>query len=269
MLTFTPELQQFIGNDELGSFVRRRELVDLDGVLVDVEAILRRRYRCDCTSCLQVRADGKLAGDCCDGAEVRISAGERRAILAHLPGMVPYMEAAPRQALEARLVRAHRDPSRAYCAPVQVEGQPSDLVALRRQPGGACIFRSIQRKGGRSYAVCAIHSYLLERGLPLWGIKPITCLVWPLAVAPLYDGHILLTVHSPETYLFTFEGYRHASRPCLLNPPEDAPLVYQSCGPDLRHLFGARFYERLCAIAAGEPAARWTPAWGQPALWPA
>ncbi len=267
MPAFTPELHQYFGIETLGSFVRSRELVEIDGVLVDVDAIVRRRYTCDCTSCLHEAAGGEPAGDCCHGAEIRLSAGERQGILAHLPGILPHMEPAPRQALEARLARARRDPTLAFCYPVRVQGRLTDLVALRRQPDTNCSFRYIQRQGGRSYAFCAIHSYLLEHKLALWGIKPLTCLVWPLALVPLADGHLLLTLHTLESYMFTGEGRFHASRPCLTSPPPNAPFVYQTCEPDLRRLFGDRFYERLCAVAAGEPIARWTPPWGRPELW--
>ena len=267
MMAFTPELHQYFGIETLGSYVRSHEIVEVDGVLADVDALFRRRYVCDCTSCLECAADGHPAGDCCHGAEIRVSPGERQAILQHLSGILPYMEPAPRQALEARLARERHDPTLAFCHPVQVHGRRTDLCALRWQPNTDCIFRTVKEAGGRPHAWCAIHSYLLDCGLPLWGVKPLTCLVWPLALVPLCDGHLLLTVHSLDSYMFTGEGRFHASRPCLVSPPPSAPFVYQTCEPDLRRLFGDAFYEHLLA-AVQSGTARWAPAWGRPELWP-
>ncbi len=103
MLAFTPELHQYFGIETLGSYIRSREIVEVDGILADVDALFRRRYTCDCTSCLHETRGSHVAGDCCHGAEIRLSAGERRNILAHLPGILPYMEPVPRLALQARL----------------------------------------------------------------------------------------------------------------------------------------------------------------------
>lgn len=267
MLPFTPELHQYFGLETLGSYVRSHEIVEVDGILVDVDALFRRRYTCDCTNCLQETAQGHLSGDCCHGAEVRLSEGERRNILAHLPGIMPYMEPAPRAALEERLARERHDPTMAFCRPVQVHGRCTDLMMLRWQPDTNCLFRYIKVEGGRSYTYCAIHSYLLDQELPLWGFKPLTCLVWPLAVVPLGDGHLLVTLHTLDSCMFTGEGHYHVTRPCLTSPRPGAPFVYETCQPDLRHLFGDGFCEHLLA-AVRSGAGRWAPEWGQQGLWP-
>jgi len=268
VIAFTAELHQYFGMETLGSYVRSHEIVEVDGILADVDALFRRRYACDCATCLRRAADGRLVGDCCQGAEIRVSESERRNILAHLGGILPYMDPAPRHALEERLAHERHDPTLAFCHPVHVRGRRTDLYALRWQPDTHCIFRFIAQGPGRPHVYCAIHSYLLDHGLPLWGVKPLTCLVWPLALVPLCDGHLLITVHSLDTFMFTSEGRFHVSRPCLASPPPDAPFVYQTCEPDLRHLLGDAFYEHLLtAVRSGT--GRWVPTWGQPELWPA
>ncbi len=257
-MAVTPDVRDFFQLQTQGSYVRNHELLEVDGILVDVDNIVRRRYRCD-TSCCLHEAEGRqrqpdqgcLAGDCCWGPEVWMTEAERRGILAHLPGIVPFMAEKPRRELEARLRRLRRDPSRAFCRPVRVNGQPLGMAGLLHMPGGACIFRFEGAEDGRPYARCAIHAHLLQAGLPLWGIKPMTCWVWPLAPVPCYDGRMLLTLHTLDTRRFTGEGRYHASRPCLLIQPPDAPFVYQTCEPELRRLFGNPFYEHLLEAIAG------------------
>lgn len=248
MLTMTQTLLEFSALETLGSFVRNSPMVEVDGILVDVDNIIRRRYRCDTSCCVHEssrRGSGCLVGDCCHGPEVRLTAAERQGILDHLPGIVPHMEADARKALEARLARHRGNPGLAFCQPARVNGRRIGLDALLHRPGGDCIFRFEGRENGHAFARCAIHSYLLETGRPLWGIKPMTCWIWPLALVPLYDGRLLLTLHDLDTYYFTGEGRFHASRPCLSLQPPDAPFVYQTVEQELRQLFGDPFYEHL------------------------
>jgi hypothetical protein len=72
---------------------------------------------------------------------------------------------------------------------------------------------------------------------------------------PLYDGRMLLTMHTPETHMFTCESRPKASRTCLLTQPPDAPFVYQAFGQELRQVFGNAFFDHLLqAVAAQAPA---------------
>ncbi len=248
----TPTLRSYFALETLGSFVRNAELLEVDGILVDVENVVRRRYRCDTSCCVsEAPRRGGLAGDCCHGPEIRLAPGEGEALLAQLPGILPFMEPGPRQAVEARLARHRREPKLALCRPVRVNGRATGHHALLHQPNGNCIFRFEGREGGRGFARCAIHAHLLQAGLPLWGIKPLTCWVWPLALVPLYDGRLLLTLHLLDTCMFTGEGRFHASRPCLLTQPPDAPFVYAGVEQELRQLFGDPFYGHLLRAIAG------------------
>ncbi|MDI7275242.1 MAG: hypothetical protein QME94_04615 [Anaerolineae bacterium] len=258
MIPVTPTLLEYFRLETLGSYVRDMELLEVDGVLVDVANIVRRRYRCDTSCCLQTSSQqahgSSLAGDCCHGPEVRLAAGEREGLLEHLPGIMQLMAREARETLAARLARHRRDPSLAFCRPVKVNGRPTGHLRLRQMPGGDCIFRFEGHENGRPFARCAVHAYLLQAGLPLWGIKPMTCWVWPLALVPLYDGHLLLTLHTLDSLMFTGEGRYHASRPCLTRPAPDAPFVYQATEHELRHLFGDRFYEHLLRAIEGRRA---------------
>jgi hypothetical protein len=260
-LPLSRELEDYFGYDSLGLFVRNAELLDVDGVLVDVENILRRHFRCDGTWCLHAErcpgedSHGRAAGDCCHEPYVPLTAHERDALLEHLPHILPYMEPAARQSVEERLPQYPRDPGLVFCHPVCVSRRPAGLWAVRHQPNGDCLFRFVEQADGHTHVRCAIHAYLLRSGRPLWGIKPLNCWVWPLAFVPLYDGHMLLTMHTPETHMFTCESRPKASRHCLLVQPPDAPLVYQAFEQELRQVFGEPFYDHLLqAVAAQEPA---------------
>ncbi len=113
MPALTHTLEEFFALETLGSFTHRFEMLEVDGVLVDVENVVRRRYRCDTSCCIGEAPPGGRSshvGDCCHGAEVRLTPHEREGLRAHLQGVLPYMEEGPRQALEARLARYRRDP---------------------------------------------------------------------------------------------------------------------------------------------------------------
>lgn len=260
MQPLTHTLHDYFDLETLGGFIRNKELLEVDGVLVDVENIIHRRYRCDTSSCVHEAGEGdcpgRLVGDCCHGPEIRLTLEERQALLEHLPGIMPFMEEAPRQRLQARLAQHRHDPSLAFCRPVQINGHPIGHYALLHQPGGNCIFRFTGHERGHGFARCAIHAYLLNEGKPLWGIKPLTCWVWPLAFVALYDGRLLLTLHSLDTCMFTGESHFHVTRPCLLVQPPEAPFVYRAMEQELRQLLGDRFYEGLLA-AIGAPVQPW------------
>jgi len=263
VIVATPALLEYFRLETLGAFLRNSELIEVDGVLVDVANVLRRRYRCDTFCCVRRLDlpvhDSVLAGDCCHGPEVRLTAAEEEGLLAHLDGIMRHMAPGPRQALIARLTRYRRDPALAFCCPVMVNGRPIGHRRLRLTPAGNCIFRVEGYENGRPFVRCAVHAYVLERGVPLWGIKPMTCWVWPLTVVPLYDGRLLLTVHTLDTVRFTGEGRYHASRPCLQCPPEDAPFLYRTAEAELRRLFGDAFYDHLLE-AIGEHVPHGAPA---------
>ncbi|MCL6430554.1 MAG: hypothetical protein K6V36_06775 [Anaerolineae bacterium] len=263
MIPVTPALREYFRMETLGAYLGNSELLEVDGVLVDVANVLQRRYRCD-TSCCVYRLDREvhgrsLAGDCCHRPEVRLAAGEEEGLLAHLEGIMRHMAPGSREMLIGRLARCQEDPGLAFSSPVIVNGRLTGHRRLRLTPAGDCLFRFEGYENGRPFVRCAIHAYLLESGLPLWGIKPMTCWVWPLAVVPLYDGRLLLTLHTRDTLMFTGEGHYHASRPCLLHPPEDAPFVYQTAEQELRQLLGNDFYDHLLK-AIGEPAPHGLPA---------
>ncbi|MGQ9681923.1 MAG: hypothetical protein ACUVX9_05260 [Anaerolineae bacterium] len=254
MLTLTRPLLDFFNLETLGAYLRTREMLLVDGVLVDVDAIMRGRYACDtmcCVHCEQREGTGVVFdGDCCLGAEIRLTPAEQEGLVAALPAILPYMAPAARAQVERLLQRHPSDPGKALWRAVRVNGRPTGHVALRRQADGACLFRFTGYDDGRPFARCAIHAYLLNAGRPLWDVKPMTCWVWPLALVPLYDGRLLLTLHTPDTHMFTGESRYHATRPCLQRTSSEAVPVYRTLEPELRHLFGDDFYEHLLAAIA-------------------
>lgn len=252
MQELTARLSRFANLYGLGSYLKSARLIEIDGVVVDTENIVWRRYRCDGSICLHRTPDGQWVGDCCHGAEIWLDASEQEQLLAHLPGILPFMLPGYRQAIEARLRRYRHDPAQAFCRPMPVLGQRAGDAIMRHERGGCCPFRTIALEGGHRAVRCAIHAYLLSAGLPLWEVKPVACWAWPLTLQPLMDGRVLVTLHTPDTRSFTGEGAYHASRPCLCVQPPDAPPVYQAIEQELRRLLGDRFYDKLlAAISAG------------------
>ncbi len=257
MRQLTAGLQRFAGLYGLGSYLQSARQIEIDDVLVDAEAIVRRHFHCDGSSCLYEKRLGRariprLIGDCCHGTNIWLAPDERERLLRHLPGIIPFMAPRSREALETRLKRYRHDPALAFSRPVRVLGRSCGEAIVRHEQGGDCTFRDLAQEDGRPVVHCAIHGYALSAGLPLWEIKPMVCWAWPVTLLPLMDGRILLTLHTPDTCSFTDEERYFASRPCLMVPAPGAPPVYRAVEPQLRRLLGDDFYERLLAAIADD-----------------
>jgi hypothetical protein len=112
-----------------------------------------------------------------------------------------------------------------------------------------CIFRALEGAGEKWRTRCAIHTYCFAEGLALWEVKPLYCWLWPLSLVPLYDGRFLLTVHTRENYQFTQEQKARVMASCLSSLSSNGPWLYQAFAPELRHIFGEGFYQKLNALA--------------------
>ena len=255
MFTIGSELKGYFEYDALGIYLRTRKIAEIDGVVVDLENILGRRFLCDGLRCLRLPvpswSSGGQAltiGDCCRGPWVPLSAEEQERIAKHLERILPHMAPETRGFVEAQL--AGRRKSKAFCRPVRSrEGRDLGVAALRLLQGN-CIFRVLEKEREGWRVRCAIHKYCLVKGLAPWEIKPLYCWLWPLALVPLYNGRFLLTVHTRETYRFTQEQKAWATKPCLDSPSPDGPWLYQAFASELRHIFGEDFYEKLGALTA-------------------
>jgi hypothetical protein len=158
------------------------------------------------------------------------------------------MAPAARAFVEAQLAKG-KESKATFCRPVRDrEGRNLGVAALRLL-GRNCIFRTLEREEERWRVRCAIHKYCLAKGLAIWEVKPLYCWLFPLALVSLYDGRILLTVHTRENYQFTQEQKRQVTKPCLDSPASSGPWLYQAFAPELKHIFGEGFYQKLSALA--------------------
>jgi hypothetical protein len=255
MFTIGSELKGYFDYDGLGLYLRAHETAEIDGVVVDLRNILGRRFLCDGSCCLRLpgstRSSGPQVpdtGDCCQGPWVPLSTEEQERIARHLEGILPYMAPEARASVEAQLAKG-KESKATFCRPVRDrEGRDLGVTALRLL-GKNCIFRVLQGEEAGPRVRCAIHGYCLARGLAFWEVKPLYCWLFPLTLVPLYDGRFLLTVHTRETYQFTQEQKAHVTRPCLDSPSPNGPWLYQAFAPELKHVFGEGFYQKLNALA--------------------
>ncbi len=254
MFTIGSELKGYFEYDALGLYLRAHETAEIDGVVVDLRNILGRHFLCDGFCCLRLPGSTcssgpqvSARGDCCQGSWVPLSIEEQERIAKHLEGILPYMAPEARDFVEAQLARG-KEKKMAFCRTVRSrEGKDLGVTAIRLLQKN-CIFRVLEREGEKWRIRCAIHSYCLTRGLALWEIKPLYCWLWPLSLVPLYDGRLLLTMHNRENYQFTQEQKARVMAPCLNSPSPSGPLLYQAFAPELKHIFGEGFYQKLNAL---------------------
>ena len=254
MFTIGSELKGYFDYDGLGLYLRAHETAEIDGVVVDLRNILDRRFFCDGSCCLRLSGPScpsekqvLLRGDCCQGPWVPLSAEEQERIAKHLEGILPYMAWEARAFVEAQVAKG-KESKASFCRPVRDrEGRDLGVTALRLLERN-CIFRVLQREEAGPRVRCAIHGYCLAKGLAPWEVKPLYCWLFPLTIVPLYDGRFLLTVHTRETYQFTQEQKGQVTKPCLDSPATNGPWLYQAFAPELKHIFGEGFYQKLNAL---------------------
>jgi len=124
MFTIGSELKGYFDYDGLGLYLRAHETTEIEGVVVDLENILGRRFVCDGLCCLRLpglsRSSGQVpaTGDCCQGPWVPLSTEEQERIAKHLEGILPYMAPEARAFVEAQFVKG-KESRAVFCRPVR------------------------------------------------------------------------------------------------------------------------------------------------------
>jgi hypothetical protein len=202
------------------------DLVDVDGVLVDLSALARRRFECRPLACTPGSRDRGIVS-CCADIEVPLTGAEARAITRGLPAVASTMAARDRR---------------------WSRGIPVVFDASRHllRPGRRCVFAYPSPSGLR----CGLHTAAEEHGLPVESLKPSPCRLFPLVVLE-YGGRTVLTA-----------SYGDVSA-ALGGPPEhrlaclglrDAPPLFESCRRPIEGMFGGAFYRKVARRARGSAA---------------
>jgi len=229
--------------DDLRRYVEEKaakgRILFVDNVAVDIDQILERQFVCDGRRCIVWRGDDEKEAlqdnSCCSRYGVPISAiGEKR-IVQHLDAIVAELP-------EEHPIKGEKGFSLADIF-FYDERQRSMLMSGDL---GACVFSFYE--DGRSY--CAIHRAAMKANQSPASWKPLTCLLWPLAVDRYKtdDGNHnwIVTTYSEETDdVFEQEADGSTPVPCIVDDDEEYPYVYESMRDELEQLFGREWYRKL------------------------
>jgi hypothetical protein len=212
------------------------ELLYIGNIAVDVPNIVFRRFLCDTRICVtKRRKNGKTrySGSCCTDLVVEVSEPEQQRIerLAELYlKKVPKPDRGPRAAAR-RLVNDN----------VFVLTDKQEPI-LDDFPANRCIL-SWMDKGGRLR--CSLNSMCIALHEPIAKWKLDACYCYPLHYVDYEPSRWFLTVVCRENYRMLGAAKEAATRPCLLNPPKDAPRAYRFLRGELEHLWGKEFWQEL------------------------
>jgi hypothetical protein len=220
----------------------RMQLQTVDGVDIDMEQMVSRRFLCDRHRCIQWTPHEKKAtakpiidNSCCARYDVPVTDLDRRKLAEILP------------LVRKRLARSHPlnlDPAE---PPYDIEDDFS--MVMRNAPEGACQF-VLYEKG---LTTCAIHKTCLEEGLPVEEYKPMGCSMWPVSLVEYeHEGkqRLFLTVYANATKGI-FASSDNGEDPdeghfaCLIDQQAHYEPMYQSVRDILTQVLGAPFYQRL------------------------
>jgi hypothetical protein len=213
----------------------RGDLLEIDEVDVDVPQIVKRRFTCDASRCIQWMAERPLVDrSCCCRYDVPLTRRDREAVTAHMEEVREILPDGH------RLLDPEADPF--------VVSDDLGLEMIHDNLLGGCQF-NLYREGK---CRCAIHSAALEAGADPLEWKPLACSLWPLAVNAYDDDgedRLLLTVYCVET-AEVFEEIDEDPFACIEDQDPGYPPLYRAERATLEHLFGKAFYRKLDQAAA-------------------
>lgn len=106
------------------------------------------------------------------------------------------------------------------------EGFPGGAYTRTQVTDGACVFLNRRGRG------CLLHSFALEKGLPVHDIKPMVCNTFPVEI---WDRVLVVPVEVEDRSLV-----------CV----GQGPSLYRSARPDLEAYFGPEMVAELDALEA-------------------
>lgn len=228
--------------DPMRSYVERRSsegrILFVENVAVDIDQIVARQFVCDGRRCVVWRGENEdvplVDRSCCSRYGVPITREGETRIYRHLEAILKELPD------DHPLHKAHAWDD-------VFEYDDDDQRSLRMSDNlGACVFRLYEN----GHSLCAVHKAALTAGQNPVDWKPITCLLWPLAV-DRYENDEGQTVWFLSVYCEdtdgVFEQNNDIADPVACIEDDDAtyPYVYESMRPELEHVFGREWYIKL------------------------
>jgi hypothetical protein len=205
-------------------------LVEVDGIMVDCEAMFRTRFHCDTRICAGTDRDPETES-CCTDYEVEITPEEKERIVANADEVLELLSR-----YDAGRVNAQRSISEFF--------DESHSISLAKEKG-RCAFSYRAPEGQLR---CGLHSLALEKNVPVASIKPLTCVFFPVVVYRFENGDSLLTAISRDTSdLMEGGANKDMQLPCLRVQKGDP--MFMECRTAIETGFGQTFFAHLTAAA--------------------
>ena len=228
--------------DSLRAYVERQNIdgrvLFVGNVAVDIDQIVERQFMCDGRRCVVWRGEDEaeplIDRSCCNRYDVPVTReGEARIqrhldeILAVLPDDHPLQE------------------NHTWTDIFEYDEDENQRNFQMTSEIGACVFRLYED----GHSLCAVHKAALANNQNPVDWKPITCLLWPLAIDRYKDDdgktNWFLSVYCSETEGVFEQGDPDDPVACIFDDDEEYPYVYESMKPELEHVFGRDWYQRL------------------------
>lgn len=192
------------------------KLIQIDNVLVDVNAFANKSWMCDRLQC-DYNKTAKSCGTCCNGGGI-IAPHDELKVTKYIPNAKKYLKKEKIQILENE-----------------------DLCQSQYQLNeskGTCVF--LAESGFDRF--CSLHKVADELGVEAIETKGFDCFIEPIEMIALDSGMIFLTVINNTNYQISRWGN---ALPCVDNAFINAPSLIYSARKILEYTFGKPFYEQL------------------------
>ncbi|MCX7016183.1 MAG: DUF3109 family protein [Candidatus Sumerlaeota bacterium] len=201
----------------------------IDNLIVDVPAVVRRRFVCHTDLCIGAKPLDSLAGrSCCSSFAVRVAPKEIRRIETLLPQVRRRYPGIAETIDRLEGAWWHYD-------------EEDYNKALKSAPNGGCIFLTPREDGMYK---CALHAAAMDLGVDPNRVKPAACLLFPLFVVEVEDN-LLLTCTSEETRHVIDDNGEYHHFDCLCpNAMAPRPLYVEMAGA-IRALLGKKAYKKM------------------------
>jgi hypothetical protein len=209
----------------IAALEQRREVVKVEGVIVDAKALFGTRFRCDSKTCAMLDRPSGVES-CCQEYYVNLTLEERDRIVARGEEVIELLSRKdPRRVNRERKIESFFD--------------DRNTIELAKEDN-RCAF-SYRDDSGQLW--CGLHSLAMEKNWPINSIKPVTCILFPLVVFRFHNGDILLSANTGEVERMFAGTKEPLALPCLLQQVGDP--MYVECRSGIEMAFGAQFYESL------------------------
>lgn len=184
----------------------------IDGIVVDCKALTSINHSCMTSNC-------KISQSCCSNYEVCINSIE----LSNIIGVLPYASK------YARFLKSDKSFDNIF------EDEGSNTYSIDKNNKEFCVF-GYRGKGEK--VLCSLHKVAIDMKIPLKSVKPLACILWPLA---LVESDPLILSIQDDALLF----------PCNKKRTSQSIDLDNNIAQIVENAFGSSFLYQLEKIIEG------------------